>query len=366
MDDLGLWHITVRQDETVGFDQTIQLATGLYIDKRALPVGTCSYLAHSTPDTAVFSFHEEDKPSGDPDTAVLSVTRLSPDNPEDYNLWKSRVSSYLLNKSGLGARRAWTCDCRSVRYEDDHYGESLVGLCACRIPAGFRLLPLTQYLACGLANPLQTFTASYVWNKSWRWGTVEDRFMNGSKIRTALKNMIPEVPYRVYAGGFAVCVPLASKFYEVHTVLLPIPVATAYVEMRNSEEWVTDAMRSLWSDVVFGIQTATNTTAYRPSRLSLMTKLATFAAGSALGYFSGTLLSSWILSAAATAAGALKFGGGDADAPKSEEERRAQEWLDTHPPLCQQLSSTPQLAEDLALTCVMPRHTEIKDDVTVI
>lgn len=170
MDDLGLWHITVRQDEMVGYDHIIQLATGLYIDKKALPVGICSYLTHSTPDTAVFSFHEEGKPSDEPDTAVLSVTRLSSDNPEDYNLWKSRVSSYLLYKSGLGARRAWTCDCRSLRYEDDHYGESLVGLCACRIPAGFRLLPLTQYLACGLANPLQTFTASYVWNKSWRWG----------------------------------------------------------------------------------------------------------------------------------------------------------------------------------------------------
>jgi len=271
----------------------ITKVTGLHIDARCMPVsGTVrTYVVHSMPDTAVFTIHPNRSTQITDDFGLLSIEKLGDD--EEIMLWKSRVTSYSAknNTTCLGVDVAWMCDCSNVKYPKA-YGSGPAGFTLSVFPQGYRVIPLAQFVMCGTADPMHVFTADYVWNKSWRWGTAEDRFLNLSRIKDLLKALSTSrhVPSRLYAGSVGVLVRNNDNTV-VGAKLLPIPSAMAILRTEDAHEWFTDALRSLWVDIVLGIQNTTGTTSYRPFRHSLMTKLMLFSAGAALGYGAGTLLS---------------------------------------------------------------------------
>ena len=271
----------------------VALATGLHIDKRALPIGTevNRYISNTCPETAAFTLKNTGVAE---DHAIITVQRLPTDT--DEVLWKKRVETYMTYKDvGLGVVFYWTVDCSNVDY-GGFYGSGVTGMTISLLPNGYNVVPLPQFVVCGLANPTKIFTPSYVWNRSWRWGMAEERFMAGSKSLVLLRNISAtgKVPCRLYAGGVGVL--YRNRDYSVtSSIMLPICSMQATISHDAAKEWAEDASRALWSDIVLGVQTETGTTSYRPQRLAVKWKLGLFVAGAALGWVAGSMLSSYMM-----------------------------------------------------------------------
>ncbi|MDR3541657.1 MAG: hypothetical protein P4L69_11935, partial [Desulfosporosinus sp.] len=226
------------------------------------------------------------------DYAILSVEKLS----GNQDLWKSRVNSFnsLTSGTGLGIEAAWVCDCSNVKFAKNVQGTGPTGFALSLLPSGMHIIPLAQYVMCGTADPLKVFTKDYVWSKAWRWGTAEDRFLNSSKVQSLLKATATSgasVPSRVYAGSIGILVRTRDNAVMGAKILPVPPTAATIINPTDATEWVKDTMRSLWVDIVLGIQEVTGTTSYRPFRHSVVTKLSLFSAGAVLGLASGSLVS---------------------------------------------------------------------------
>lgn len=271
---------------------TISLATGFHIDEKAIPEGTIvdRYLANTCPETAAFTLRNI---NSNVEHAIITIQRLPTE--VDEQLWKSRVQTYMAYKDvGLGIEYYWTVDCSNLDF-GGYYGTGTVGMTISKLPTGYSVVPLPQFVICGFANPLSVFTPSYIWNKSWRWGYAEERFMAESKTLLLLRNIsiTSKVPCRLYAGSVGVMYRNSDRKIA-NALMLPICSMQANISPYAAKEWADDAARTIWSDIVLGVQTETGTTSYRPHRLAVKWKLGLFVAGAALGWVGGSLLSSYL------------------------------------------------------------------------